>query len=211
MFLIDNKNIEEWGICTGFDIGTPSIVTKTYEVPGRNGSIDASEALTGRVTYGNRTITIELVLGGLTQEEFQLMRDEIYAYCHGKVRKITYLEDADFYYEGRLEITPYRENAVIDRITIVSDCQPYAFKKELTQVSQAVNASAQITLQNAGMPTKLTVETDAEIGLIRELTGKVVFSPGKHLVSYPLLSGSGETVKLEGNANVTISYQEGKL
>ena len=41
-------------------IALPEVRTNMIDVPGRDGLLDASEVLTGEVTYKNRTITLKL-------------------------------------------------------------------------------------------------------------------------------------------------------
>ena len=66
---IGTKNIEDWGIVTSIDIGSPTVKKKEYEVPGLSGTIDASEILTGYPIYGNRPVQLEIYIHGKTPEE----------------------------------------------------------------------------------------------------------------------------------------------
>lgn len=43
-------------------VGSPTPNTNYVDVPGGNGHIDLTEALTGDVTYSNRTLTFELAM-----------------------------------------------------------------------------------------------------------------------------------------------------
>ena len=208
---IGEKQLEKWGIVTGFVIGAPRVRTKKYDVPGRMGNIDATEALTGYPVYDNRDIRIELHISAKSPEEYQELYDEIYKYCHGKIKTITFPFDSDFCYEGRLDVSVSQTDKSHGNVSITADCYPYALKKRVTAVNISSKSaeSRVIQLNNAGMPTKLTIETDAPITVTR---GKktVVYSAGKTTMHAPLLIES-EEITVSGAAEATIYYQEGKI
>lgn len=208
---IGTKKLDEWGIVTEFDIGDPVVKTKQYEVPGRHGAIDASEALTGYPIYGNRSIEIVLYIHGKSPEEYQATYDDIYAYCHGKVRTISFPFDKGCFYEGRLKVKPAQKDLSHGIVTISADCYPYAFKEALTivDISSSTTDARHVVLQNAGMPTKIHIETDAEITIERRNSSKT-YGKGNHTVLIPLLIDS-ETIIVSGAATAHIYYQEGKL
>jgi len=208
---IGDKKIEDWGIITSFVIGSPSFVKKEYDLPGRHGLIDASEALTGYLVYKNRSVSIDIYIHKKTPEDYQEIYNEIYDYCHGKRRKIIFPFDNDFYYEGRAEVAVKQSDGSHGMVTISADCYPYALKREMTviDVSSDTTTERQVVLPNAGMPTKLIIETDAEISIKRR-GEDITYENGKTTVYAPLLIDP-EVVTVSGAANATISYQEGKI
>lgn len=211
---IGDKKLEDWGIVTDVEIGEAPIREKSYTVPGRMGKVDATDALTGYPIYDNRSLSIKMFIKAKTPEEYQSTIDDIQAYCHGKVRRVTFLHDNDHYYEGRLKVSPDKNNKTYGNITITGSMYPYALKKEITQidVSSTTAAAREAILQNEGMPTKIIVETNTDIAVTRITKGieRKVYSAGKHIINTPLLI-EDETVIVEGAVTATISYQEGKL
>lgn len=205
---IGEKKVEDWGIITAFTIGTPPVVKKEYEVPGRHGLIDASEAMTGYPIYRNRPVSIEIYIPG-APEEYKKVYDEIKDHCHGKKRAVVFDFDKEYYYEGRWNVGQ-NENAR-GYVTISADCYPYALKKDLTviDISSAETTARKVVLPNAGMPTKLAIETDAEI-TIKRGNKSTTYGAGQTTVHAPLLIDD-EVVTISGAANATISYQEGKI
>lgn len=205
---IGDKKIEGWGVVTAFTIGTPPVVKKEYEVPGRQGLIDASEALTGYPFYKNRPVSIEVYIQG-TPEEYKKVYDEIKGYCHGKKRAVVFPFDEEYYYEGRWDVGQSKNAR--GYVTISADCYPYALKKEMTviDISSTTATERQVVLPNAGMPTKLIIETDGEISINRG-DGPIAYKSSKTTVYAPLLIDT-ETITVSGAANATISYQEGKI
>ena len=211
MLKIGEKTTESWGAVTAFSIGAPSVQTRVYNVPGRNGTIDVSESLTGYPVYNNRSLNIELTVYGKTLKEYQGIYDEVYEYCHGRKRDIISPFEPDYHYSGRLAVSAKQEDNFHGTITITGDMYPYALKNTITEIdiSSESAATREVALSNAGMPTKLTITTDAEIAIIRR-DSRNVYSEGTHVVYAPLLIDS-ETITVIGEAVATISYQEGKL
>lgn len=80
----------------------PKIVT--VEVPGANGLLDLSEALTGYPIYNNRTGSIKFhVLNN--KEPWQVLYNKIANYLHGKKNTMVLEDDPDYYYYGRYTVT----------------------------------------------------------------------------------------------------------
>lgn len=208
---IGDKKLEDWGIVTDVEIGEAPIREKSYTVPGRMGKVDATDALTGYPIYDNRPLSMKMFIKAKTPEEYQSIIDDIQAYCHGKVRRVTFLHDNDHYYKGRLKVSPGKNNKTYGDITITGSMYPYAMKEQLTQIdiSSSTAAAREAVLRTEGMPTKLIVETNSEIAITRGSLRKD-YSAGKHIINVPLLLEE-ETIVVEGAATATISYQEGKL
>lgn len=207
---IGDKKLEDWGIVTSFSIGDAPIRKKEYTVPGRHGTIDASEALTGYPIYENRTIVINILVHGKTPEEYQVLYDEINKYCHGKTRKIVFPFDSDYYYEGRMQVAISQSDDTRGEVTITAPCYPYALKNNVTYIDASSDSGEDrdVLLVNSGMPTKLMVTTDSEIAIIRGDSEKTL-SAGTYILS-PFLTDD-EIITVSGAAAVQFSYQEGKL
>lgn len=61
----------------------PPVKTKFVEVPGGDGSLDLSVALTGRPMYGNRTGSFEFYVEN-GHKNWSVLYSEIMAYLHGR-------------------------------------------------------------------------------------------------------------------------------
>lgn len=208
---IDDRRVEDWGVVTDVAISSPSPRLKKYTVPGRQGEIDATEALTGYVVYDNRELKITLSLRANNAESYTALLDDIYRYCHGRNRNVTFDFDDEYYYQGRLAFSNDEYHKTYGKATITGSMFPYALKEDLTvvDISSETADERNVILSTAGMPTKLTIETDAEITITRGDT-QSVYSAGTHIISAPLLL-TDEAITVEGAAVATISYQEGKL
>lgn len=207
---LGNYNLEELGTVRKFKIATPKVREKTYEVPGRHGIIDASEALTGYPIYDNREITVDLFVKKKTAKEYQDFYDEIRKNIHGKTLKFFLPFDEEYYFKGRWSVEISQTSLSSGTIEFKADCYPYALKKELTiiDVSSATGEERSIKLPNAGMPTELYITTNAGITIKRG--NKDGTYKGDAVILEPLLIEE-ETIIVSGIGNAKIYYQEGKL
>lgn len=107
----------------------PEIQSSEYEVPGRDGTIDTTEALDGVVHYKNRVGTFPFTLIGNRS-----MRDVVEHFInnkiHGRRRQIVLDEEPDGYYEGRLRLDEieHDKNGKKSYYTIVGDLDPYKYE-----------------------------------------------------------------------------------
>lgn len=207
--LLGTKKLEDWGIVEAFEIGEPPIREKLYEVPGRHGKIDATDALTGYSILDNRSIRITLFIKRKTAEEYQAVYDDIYRTCHGEILKFVLPFDNEYYYEGRWKVSPSQSSLSYGRVVLTASCYPYALKKELTviDISSTTGEEREVTIENAGMPTKLYLETNADITIKRGT--KTATYKGSTVIINPLLIDD-EVITVSGIAIAKIYYQEGK-
>lgn len=201
---IGSLDLSTIGIVTDVDIGTPNTNTKKITIPGRNGTIDASEALTGYPTYDNRTITISLVINGGSASSCQTTYETLASTIHGQKLNITFDFAPGYYFVGRINVTVDTSKKIFWKVKITADCEPYAYKNSITSKTIAVGS---LTVSSS-MPTKLIVKATSAVRLTRNgIT--TTYSIGNHEIPYPLLVGNETLTIISGTG--TIEYQEGKL
>lgn len=208
---IGDKKIEDWGIVTEFTIGEPAVREKKYQVPGRSGKRDASEALTGYPIYDERPLSLTVYVKKKTPKEYKKIYDEIHRCCHGKVQRVSFPFDNEYYYEGRLKVSVNQKDNSHGKVTISGDVYPFALKKDITRIDISSDSAdeREIILPTAGMPTEIKIETDADITITRNGSDKS-YSAGAWIINAPLLVDE-EIIIVKGAAAATVSYQEGKL
>lgn len=127
----------------------PSTKTQYVDLPGGNGQIDLTEALTGYPVYENRTGSHEFYVEN-GYKEWSDLYSEIMNYLHGKSME-AYLEDDPYYvYVGRFEVNEWKSDKWNSVITI--DYNVYPYKKE----------------RNSSLDDWLWDPFDFENGVIRE-------------------------------------------
>ena len=90
----------------------PSIKTQSVDIPGANGKIDLTEALTGYPAYNNRTGSFEFMVVNTDQSlsvdssegysaasttQWQQVYSKIANYLHGQDMQLTYGDDPGWY------------------------------------------------------------------------------------------------------------------
>lgn len=117
---------------TGKDIQAPEPKTNYVMLDGVSGSLDFTEALTGEVTYNDRTITASFMCSeGSHPEREQLLR-RITNSLHGRRVQIIEPDDPDHYFEGRVKITNAVNRAAYLEFTVEAVCDPWRYALEDT-------------------------------------------------------------------------------
>lgn len=107
-------------------IGSPAPKTNFIDVPGADGSIDATEAISD-TKYDRRKISIEFVcIKGRDEwpEIYSTIMDEL----NGQACHLIFDDDSYYYYDGRITVNTWKSNKATGSIVIDAECMPY--KKE---------------------------------------------------------------------------------
>lgn len=113
-------------VLTKAEIDPPEAQTSYLTVPGRDGPLDMSEALDGKIHYNEREITLEFestpLLCGKTWPVFL---SDLSNLVHGVTSKVAFDGDDDYYYTGRGEVSDFGITGNKYSITIGFICDPY--------------------------------------------------------------------------------------
>ena len=208
----DEHTLRDWGAAiTNSDIISVPEPNLTYlEVPGRNGRLDLSEALTGDVTYANRTIKLALA-GNVSVASWVERCKHIFNSYHGRMVKVIFDDDPDHYYQGRASVSDPQRVRNGGQFSLTVDADPFRYDVELTAVTfTGTNSSVTGTLVNARMPVCPAITVSAACELV---VGSVTYSllAGTRTVpAFILMEGSTEFT-VNGANKVTFSYRQGVL
>lgn len=111
----------------------PPIRTNYVEIPGSDGVLDLSTALTGRTTYGNRQGSFEFLVMNDYGRWYDRYSD-IATYLHGKEFQAILDDEPTFYYEGRFSVNEWKSEKDWSRIVIDYNVSP--FKKTLLSLGE---------------------------------------------------------------------------
>lgn len=102
----------------------PGVRTNYIEIPGMDGILDATEVLSGRPLYENRTGSNEFyVMNGYGTWAGRY--SEIMNYLHGKRVKAILEDDPFYYYYGRMTVNQWKSEKDWSKITLDYDFYPY--------------------------------------------------------------------------------------
>lgn len=101
--------------------------TNYIDVPGMDGQLDLSEALTGDIQYKNRSLTLKFETNG-DFIKWSIISSEIMNFLHGRKAKIILDTDLGFYYIGRLTLASTKEDYFYGELTLTGDVEPYKYE-----------------------------------------------------------------------------------
>ena len=226
--------LDDWQLALGNNnyIGEPKMETTYIQIPGRNGLIDASEAITGRRVFKKRPLAFEL--GGKNPRLnwdgiISKMRNEI----HGRVCRITLDNDRAYYWRGRVFLEDFDRFRELGTFTLsVPNAEPY--KYSLTSSAEpwlwdpfnfetgiityigavTISGTRTITIPAGYMPTSPEIVVSDLSGTLRLDYGGQTYTltTGTNKIPSILVGGDADVdLTFTGNAKVQIVYRSGSL
>lgn len=191
-----------------FDIGIPEPKLVTVNVPGRDGELDMSKAVTGYVTYHNRIIHLQFGLVG-SDEICENNRSKFFTGFHTKTVQVRF-SHLNGYFKGQVIVDKvtreYQHYTVYVRVI----CEPYRYSNQLLTRTITLSSTAKTEhFSNLMMHTTPTIRTTGNTTIEFE-NKRYVVGQGEHrlgIVFKPMMN----TLKLSGTGQCTISYQTGVL
>lgn len=123
----------------GYELNPPAPKTYTVDIPGGDGVIDLTTALTGDVVYENRSQKFTFALMNMdgysdtSIQEFERTKTDIMNFLHGKSFDYQMTMDPEYTYHGRFTVTTHTQsryaNGRLGLIEISIDAEPYKLKK----------------------------------------------------------------------------------
>lgn len=105
----------------------PAQKVKTLDIPGGDGVIDLSQALTGYPVYQNRTGSIEFIVMN-DFKPWHMAYSDIMDYLHGQTMRAILEDDPEYFYEGRFTVNAWKSEKDWSRLVIDYDVGPYKWK-----------------------------------------------------------------------------------
>lgn len=206
----DRYCYDDWGafLAPGWSLSSAEAKTEIVEVPGRDGVIDLSEVLTGEVRYNNRYFRCQLIVPP-PRKNWEETRREIEQHCNGKRVKIWTPESDTHHAIGRVscDFMINRTHAVM---TLTADCEPWLYRNNETVLNICVEHIFEGNLYNDFRRVMPTIETSNHIVItVNDVRYGVM--AGKKYRGDIILNAGDNAFKIEGHANVKISYQEAIL
>lgn len=189
------------------EIEKPTIQTFTAQVPGRDGLLNLTRSLTGKVNYYNRSLSFQYF--GTGTRKALLSLDAYFSRFHGQTIRIIDDDYPDHYYEGEASVkTSLKRNYIT--IVLEVDAQPFRLKSSLTTYTREINGEATVYLNNENIEAIPVITTTGEIEIV--FNGVTTYlSAGTYTIENFVLQSGVNTVKISGKATVTIQYQEGAI
>lgn len=189
------------------EISKPKIQSYTAKVPGRNGLLNLTNALTGKVAYENRSLSFQYFASGDRESLLDLEAD--FLKYHGQTIRIIDDDRPEHYYEGEASVsTEFKSNYLIISLTV--DAQPFRLRLAPTIYSREINGTLTAYLSNESIEAIPTITVTAETTIT--FNGRTVtLSAGTYTVEAFELSRGVNALEISGSGTITIEYQEGAI
>lgn len=204
---------DDWDLIMNQKTVSPPVPKTTYvSVPGRDGDLDLTTALSGLVNYQNRKAEYIFLLTNGSQLDREELIAEIIGVLNGQSLEIIDTEDyPDYYMVGRLTVTEVTNNKAYGAVKIEANCDPWRYATDPTVKSQTVATSdgtVNVSLTNGGYRTVTpTITVTGSITLTYGATSQSM-SAGTYTFPGFMLSPGSTTVTVSGNGTITFTYQE---
>ena len=213
-FILDKFNTwYDWKlILTSKKISLAEPNTKLVQLDGMSGSLDLSEALTGEVTYKDRTITATFLTDYGNRKDREKLLQDITVALHGKKIKVVEPDDPDHYFYGRVKITSVNNILPYLEFKIEVMCEPWRYSN--AEASRTVTASSEpitVVIRNQGIKTLIPEITVNGVVKLEYEGATIELSYGTYKVSDLKIKPGVNTITVSGNGSVTFKYREATI
>lgn len=207
-------SVNNWTV-SKIELSSPEYQSNMIQVPGRNGFLDLSTALTdGHPVYNSRYLTVVLENSDGDRSERESRIRKIISELDGYERSIRLPDTSGYYLKGRLRVIRNYNDMAHASVTVTAVCEPLMYSG--TQKEYSVTASSSektVTIVNEGrMPVIPTIENTASNVSITFNGITQVFSTASRWVwSEMVLVPGSNTVKYSGSGTIKFSFTEAFL
>jgi hypothetical protein len=185
--------------------------TNFLRVPGRDGSLDLTEAH-GEVKYDSRVFTFTFTINPTDTMTFDEKVSEVSCALNGKLCQITLDRDPNYYWFGRCMVDKYVQNKQQKQIVVKATVNPYKLKQTETVESFTLSSSERtISLKNGRMAAIPVIKCTNNNTQVTFNGNTFMLAEGTHkALNIRFVEGFNELV-LKGSGTITFTWQEGEL
>lgn len=204
---------DDWDlIMSGKAIGNPAPRILKVDMPDRDGELDQSEVIRGRVSYKNRALSFSFTCTA-RQSTWADLRAEMAGFIHGKRLMIVDPDTPNHYYVGRCELLePTYKGEAIMFLEVAVDADPYRLSNTETTVSKAVSAGGTVSLVNSIMPVVPTITVSANMTIaFGSFSSSLTSGSTYEIPEITLESGTNTISIVSGSGTITFTYRQGAI
>ena len=216
-------------------MAVPKASKNMVEIPGRDGSYDMSDYLTGGITFSDRTGSFQFIVDNGHENWITIYRT-IMTYLHGKKLYMCLADDdPGYYYEGRFSVNAWASEAANSKITIDYQVSPYKYAIRTHGADPTIwdtfnfetdddwdplahvelNGSQTITIHGYDYPFTISMLVEEKIAgesIIVNFRGwhETITEVGSVTFPVPVTRGDNQII-LSGNGVVSFKFSDGSL
>lgn len=186
------------------------------EVPGRNGPLDLSTALTdGEPRYGSRTLTATLERSDGTRMDREAAISTMVNWLDGWRMDIQLPDDEAHYITGRVRIIPEYNDMAHAAVTVEAICDPWRYNHHETVISlTAAAAERPAMLTNRGrrsvVPVVRVTGENAAV-LLKFGANSWALGPGEYQLPDLVVKQGDVEITYSGTGSISFTYREAVL
>lgn len=209
------SSVEGWRLVS-FKLTPPSYRKNGVIVPGRDGSLDYSAALTGGCQYNDRPLTIELDTLEGDVDARQEMIDDAMNRLNGQRFRILLPERRGHYLSGRVQVKAASNDLAVATMSITALCDPWRYLDAPTTVTRddLTPNYRTLTLPNERRRVVPTITVTEDTTLLWQ-GSTYTLSAGTHRILDIRLEPGDNVVKAKvsnsDTGSITVTYQEASL
>lgn len=191
-------------------IGTPEPRISKVDMPDRDGDIDQTEVIRGRVSYKNRPLSFSFICTA-HQSTWAELRDDFIGFVHGNLLKIVDPDTPDHYYVARCTVKePTYNGSAIMFLAFAADAQPYRLSIAETVIAKSVSAGDTVSLVNDNMPVVPVITVSANMTIAFGNFSHALTTGGIYEIPEITLEQGVNTINItDGSGDITITYRQG--
>ena len=196
-------------IVAPYAIPMPEPQTNFVEIPGRDGTLDLSEAF-GTIRYADRVIPLTLY----ARAPFDVLISSLAADVHGRRINVIFDRDPTYYYDARITVEDVERHAGYCELSLECRAKPYKLEHFETTITILPAGNATATLTNTRMPVVPTITVSAEMTLTFTIAGvgyTINLAAGSHIVPSLVLTDGETEIDITGTGSITFTYRKGAL
>lgn len=193
-------------------VETPGVKTHFVDIPGGDGQLDLTTALTGRPLYGNRSGSWTfLVMNGY--QSWEVLYSNILNYLHGQQFRAVLDDDPGYYYEGRFSVAEWQSQKDWSRIIINYILGPYKYTiagiSGYNDLAISGNTNITVTVDKVGVVSDIITSA---AGMTLNWKGTTYnLSKGSNKLSRIKLGPGTNVLSFTGSGTVSLVVNKGQF
>lgn len=224
--MIGDYKMSDFGLkLLSIELGTPVVRKTTVTIPGRNGALDLTEAVTGFPLYDNATHKLTFDFRDGTYDEWVSISSDLRGNIHGRRLPVVIGNDS-YYYDARVSVDSSKINQQYSQVVITLDADPYKlaqktslddwewdpfdFETDVIREYKDIPVPGELVVVGDVMPTGCIFEASAAITVT--YNGNSYQIPkGRSTVPDILITDGEHTMSFSGSGTVSVEYRGGRF
>lgn len=200
----------------GWSLSAAPYQSQLVDVPGRDGPLDLSTALTDGVPrYGSRTLTATLERSDGTRLTREAAINTMVNWLDGWRLEIRLPDDEAHYLQGRIHVAKDYNDPAHASVTVTAICDPWRYNNHETVLSFTAGQTVQTArLTNSGrrsvVPVLQITGDDAVVNLVYG-SASWALGPGTYQLPDLVVHQGGISVEYSGTGALSFTYREAVL